>query len=498
MEVETSFSHMSSPIFDGENYQLWAVKMETYLDAMDLWEAVEEDYEVHPLPNNPTVAQIKNHKERKTRKSKAKACLFAAISTTIFTRIMSLQSAKDVWDYLKKEYAGDERIRGMQSLNLIREFELQRMKYSESIKEYSNKLFGIVNKVRLLGTSFSDSRIVEKILVTVPEKYEASITTLENTKDLCKITLAELLNALQAQEQRRLMRQDQIAEGALPAKHQDHGKDKRKFIKKFQASINEATTSTRNQGKGRNSNRGYPPCKYCGRTGHPPLKCWKRPDAKCNKCNQLGHEAVICKNKFQMREADAQIAEKDDEDQIFVATCFSTKSSSECWLIDSGCTNHMTYDRTLFKDLQSTEITKVRIGNGDYISAKGRGTISITTNSGTKSISDVLYVPDIDQNLLSVGQLIEKGFKVTFEDHCCLIYDAAGQKILQVKMKGKSFSFFPTEEEHTAYSTNTSITETWHKRLGHYHLQRMLTMKKNEVIRGLPALADQMLNCHAC
>ena len=98
MEVETSFSHMSSPIFDGENYQLWAVKMETYLDAKSMWEAVEEDYEVHPLPNNPTVAQIKNHKERKSRKSKAKACLFAVVSTTIFTRIMSLQSSKDVWD----------------------------------------------------------------------------------------------------------------------------------------------------------------------------------------------------------------------------------------------------------------------------------------------------------------------------------------------------------------------------------------------------------------
>jgi hypothetical protein len=86
----------------------------------------------------------------------------------------------------------------------------------------------------------------------------------------------------------------------------------------------------------------------------------------------------------------------------------------------------MTFDITLFKDLQSTEISKVRIGNGDYISAKGKGTIAIATNSGTKTISDVLYVPDIDQNLLSVGQLIEKGFKVTFEDQCCLIYDAVG------------------------------------------------------------------------
>ena len=196
MDNEASFSHISSPIFNGENYQLWAVRMETYLEALDLWEAVEEDYEIPPLPTNPTLTQIKSHKERKTKKSKAKACLFAAVSTTVFTRIMSLKSAKDVWDYLKEEYAGDERIRGMQSLNLIREFELQRMKESETIKEYSEKLLGIVNKVRLMGTDFTDCKIVEKILVTVPERYEVSITTLENTKDLSKINLAELINAL--------------------------------------------------------------------------------------------------------------------------------------------------------------------------------------------------------------------------------------------------------------------------------------------------------------
>ena len=136
--------------------------METYLEALDLWEAMEEDYEVPPLPKIPPLAQIKNHKERKTKKSKAKACLFTAVSTTIFTRVMSLKIANAFWDYLKEEYAGDERIRGMQVLNLIREFELQKMKESETIKEYSDRLLSIVNKVRLLGTEFSDSRIVEK------------------------------------------------------------------------------------------------------------------------------------------------------------------------------------------------------------------------------------------------------------------------------------------------------------------------------------------------
>ena len=103
---------------------------------------------------------------------------------------------------------------------------------------------------------------------------------------------------------------------------------------------------------------------------------------------------MICNS--QKQEADAQVAYQDEEDQIFVTTCFSTRSSLECWLIDSGCTNHMTYDGNLFKELKLIEVKKVRIGNGGHIPAKGKRTIVITTRSGTKTILDVLYIPDID------------------------------------------------------------------------------------------------------
>ena len=58
MDNETSFSHISSPIFNGENYQHWTVRMETYLEALDLWKAVEEDYEISPLPTNPTMVLV--------------------------------------------------------------------------------------------------------------------------------------------------------------------------------------------------------------------------------------------------------------------------------------------------------------------------------------------------------------------------------------------------------------------------------------------------------
>ncbi|XP_040869639.1 uncharacterized protein [Glycine max] len=98
---------------------------------------------------------------------------------------MTLKSPKSIWDYLKEEYAGDDRIRSMQVLDLRREFELQRMEESETIKEYSNKLLGIANKIKLLGSDFADSRIVDKILVTVPERYEASIASLR-TQRICR------------------------------------------------------------------------------------------------------------------------------------------------------------------------------------------------------------------------------------------------------------------------------------------------------------------------
>ncbi|KAF2284785.1 hypothetical protein GH714_030376 [Hevea brasiliensis] len=320
--AEIPFNAIAPPVFNGENYQVWAIRMEAYLDANDLWEAVEEDYQVLPLPDNPTMAQMKSFKERKARKSKAKNCLFAAVSSSIFTKIMSLKTAFDIWNYLKKEYEGNEKIKGMQVLNLVREFEMQKMKESETIKEYSDRLLNIVNKVRLFGTEFADTRIVQKILVTVPERFEATISSLENTKDLSKIGLAELIHALQAQEQRRLMRSEGSVEGALAAKVQTNqgGKGKYKGNKK------EGSDSSKSD---------FPPCKHCNKKGHPPSKCWRRPDVKCEKCQKMGHHQKICKSNIQKVVAQVDLQQKNvvqvadhEEEQLFVATCLAARDQA--------------------------------------------------------------------------------------------------------------------------------------------------------------------------
>ena len=68
MNSESPFTAIAPPMFDETNYQEWAVRMEAYLDANDMWEAVEQIYKVPPLPENPTLAQIRNKKEMKQRK----------------------------------------------------------------------------------------------------------------------------------------------------------------------------------------------------------------------------------------------------------------------------------------------------------------------------------------------------------------------------------------------------------------------------------------------
>jgi len=46
MEGGSNFLAMTPPLFDEDNYQMWVIRMETYLEALDLWKAIEEDYEI--------------------------------------------------------------------------------------------------------------------------------------------------------------------------------------------------------------------------------------------------------------------------------------------------------------------------------------------------------------------------------------------------------------------------------------------------------------------
>ena len=168
------------------------------------------------------------------------------------------------------------------------------------------------------------------------------------------------------------MRQDHTIEGALLAKQQSVSKYKKKKNKDFDGT---RVSSTSTNAKG-NWKKSYPPCQHCRNKGHPPFRCWKRLDAKCSECNQMGHEAIIFKFMNQPHGEVAKVVDPDEEvheeEYLFVDTCFSSIESSQNWLIDSGCTNHMTNNKDLFKELSNASTLKVQVENGKYITVNGK------------------------------------------------------------------------------------------------------------------------------
>ncbi|XP_016751812.1 uncharacterized protein [Gossypium hirsutum] len=169
--ASSSFATPNPPVFTGENYPIWAVKMKAYFKAFDLRDAIETSRDV-PLKSSSIIAQIKQHSEEVAKKFKALSCIHSTVTDVIFTRIMNYETAKEAWDKLKEEYQGSDRMRQIQVLNLWREFEVLKMKESETVKEYSDRLMKVVNQIRLHGEEFPDKRIVEKVLVSILERFE--------------------------------------------------------------------------------------------------------------------------------------------------------------------------------------------------------------------------------------------------------------------------------------------------------------------------------------
>ena len=82
----------------------------------------------------------------------------------------------------------------------------------------------------------------------------------------------------------------------------------------------------------------------------------------------------MCKNKDDQPTQQAQTVDnqQQQEEQLFVVSCFTANGCSESWLIDSGCTNHMCPNEAWFKKLDRTYNSRVRIDNGDFLEVKGK------------------------------------------------------------------------------------------------------------------------------
>ena len=498
--ASSNISLPAPPVFTGKNYEIWAVKMKAQLRAYDLWDVLETGAEPPPLQENPTIAHMRFHSEQVAKKAKALTILHSALDDEIFMRIPNCETAKEVWDKLKEEFFGNERTKQMQVLNLRREFEALKMNDSETIKEFMSKLMKVVNQIRLMGEEFLDNRIVEKILVVLPERFESKISSLEESKDLSKISVTELVNALQAQEQRRLLRQEEATESALQVRHKGKApavRGEKKFVGEY-------------FGKDSKKKEKFPKCGICKRTSHKESDCWFKgkspPPIQCRYCKRNGHIEKFCRMKQQQQNQQSQPPQKAnvieteiDEELLFMTNTTRSLEEGDSWFIDSGCTQHMTSKPELFSKLEPATGT-VKIGNGDKVAITGKGIVQIHTATGIQYISDVLLVPELDQNLLSVGQMMQNGYSLLFKEGSCLVSNAEGHELFEVEMRKRCFPInWNLITEHECKISKIELdSKLWHKRYGHYNLKSIQFAQKQELVKDLPNIQVCSEVCEGC
>ncbi|XP_074289437.1 uncharacterized protein LOC141614589 [Silene latifolia] len=279
--------------------------------------------------------------------------------------------SKVAWEILQKEFQGDLKVKNVNLQTFRRELENLKIKESESIKDYYTRVMDIINQMRGLGEVVEDSRVVEKILASLPPKYDYMVSIIEETKDIASLTVQELMGSLKAHEKRLERHSEKSIESAFQSKLSIGSKEFEKNGESSDKKRGESFRGGRNGGgQGRGRGRGCSgggrnnfeggrqyyerrgnsqnpqACKICGKSGHSVEDCWFKGKPKCYRCQKFWHKEKECRVKNLQQTANF-MEEKESEGNMFYACQSATEYKNDVWYLDNGCSNHMTGDKSI-------------------------------------------------------------------------------------------------------------------------------------------------------
>jgi hypothetical protein len=321
-------------------------------------------------------------KELKESDVRAKFILMSSVTDNVLKTLVTT-TAKDIWSSLKTRYGETTQAN---ILVLRRNFLSMKQENDESVEKFIDRIKIARDEIDQNGSRISDEDTSMTILFGLLSTYETFVqlmTITSKTNDL-----EHVIKELLAEELRRKNKQTNNEK-----KHDEivfHSHEKSKFNHKNKSNWNN-----------------------------------KAKDKKCFNCNKFGHFTRNCRLPRANKTANytEENATTTNEKFSFITDVDKTKLNS-VWLLDSGATNHIACSKEIFKNIKPYKST-IMVGDGRSLKIKGIGEVIIKVESNDKiielSFKNTLYVPDMNANLISIGQLAEKGCKITFENKKCLI-----------------------------------------------------------------------------
>lgn len=181
---------------------------------------------------------------------------------------------------------------------------------------------------------------------------------------------------------------------------------------------------------------------------------------RCFNCFGYGHYAADCKKPKRTREVrqEANMAQIEDEEPALLLAKHVEKDKdlvllneseivpklnssvdkkgveSSIWYLDNGASNHMTGDKTKFKELNERITGQVKFGDGSMVRIEGKGSITLKCKNGEERVlQEVYYIPTLRSNIISIGQLSEEGNRVIIKGTFLWVYDDKERLLIKVQ-----------------------------------------------------------------
>ncbi|GAU26253.1 hypothetical protein TSUD_224440 [Trifolium subterraneum] len=502
-------------ILNGKNYDTWCKQMKVVFGFQDVWDLVQSG--VEPITDTSTDVEKATFKELKKKDYKALFIIHQCVSPDNFERVGDALSSKEAWDNLEKAYGGATKVKKVRLQTYKRQFELLQLEEKESVGDFVTRVTKLVNLMKGCGESMNDQSVVEKILRSLTPRFDI-VVAIEESKDLSSTTVEEIQGVLEASEQKSNERLEKSKnEVALQAHNNQAKKGKGKWSGNRGRGGYQGSNAKDNQENGNpnqnNGGRGGFNGNHRGgrggrggrngRGGFNGYKGFDKSNVQCYNCQKYGHFADECRSKNESQDDEARVA-KQDESENPVMLMVTTKEYQRCgeeWYLDSGCSTHMTGRRDWFSSFDQSHRNKVKFANDSTLNAEGVGVVCIRSKNGDQAfINDVLYIPGIKCNLLSVGQLIEKDYKIVIEDRMMKLMDSNRKLILKAPMsRNRTFKIELNVMNHMCLATAIERDDwTWHYRFGHLNFRDLNMMSNKSVVSGLPKIQIPNEVCEDC
>lgn len=125
---------------------------------------------------------------------------------------------------------------------------------------------------------------------------------------------------------------------------------------------------------------------------------------QCYVCKKYVHVKAQCSYRNKEANVVKGMKKEEEEEVACMAAVEEVKENEGTWLIDSGCSNHISGDRKLFHCIEATPKHSIKLGDGKALQVGRIGKVSLRSSSGKiTTLNNVQFVPNLPHNFPSVG-----------------------------------------------------------------------------------------------